>query len=70
MESRAPAPPTLDNVQRQFGEDADLYADVRAETAKAIGLEDEAETWTDVKTKIAKQGPAIDRDEGGESVGG
>jgi hypothetical protein len=52
MGSRAPAPPEADSVERQFGVNADLYAEVRADTAKALGFDDEAEVWDRVKSEV------------------
>ena len=57
MGSRAPVPPKVESVERQFGEDADVYAEVRADTAKAMGLDDEAEAWDRVKSEVEDGDP-------------
>jgi hypothetical protein len=52
INSRRPLPPDPDAVEQQYGEDAELYAEVRAETAAATGLEESSEEWRKVEAKI------------------
>ena len=70
MGSRTPAQPQADNVERQFGNEAELYAEVRADTAKAMGLDDEADAWAKVQAEIGREGnstnPEKENDDGSE----
>ena len=62
INSRRPLPPDPDAVERQYGEDAELYAEVRAEAAAASGLEKNSKEWRKVRAEI-------DGDDGGNSAG-
>lgn len=59
MTNRKPLPPDTEAVKEQFGADARLYAEGRAETAKALGFADEAEKWDRVSEEI---GPSQDQE--------
>lgn len=59
MTSRAPLPPKAEEVERQYGAEADLYAEVRADVAEAMGHKQDAEEWDKVKKQV-------DRAQGGE----
>ena len=50
--ARAPLPPNPDAIERQYGEDAELYAEVRSETAAAMGRENEAREWKEAQAEI------------------
>ena len=50
---RTPAPPPdADAVEQAFCEDADIYAEVRAETAAKLGRNDGAREWKKVGVEI------------------
>ena len=49
---RAPAPPDPDAVEEQYGDDADLYAEVRSEAARAMGRESAAKQWKEVEAQV------------------
>lgn len=56
---RAPVSPDIDAVKKQYGEDAELYAEVRAETARAIGREGAAKQWEDVEADVGRDGEEV-----------
>lgn len=66
MGSRTPLPPEADAVERQYGSDAELYAEVRADVAKASGREQDARQWDDVQSQIeqAKDEDSAEQDPG------
>lgn len=52
--SRAPLPPEPEAIEDQYGEDAKLYAKIRAETAAASGREKDAKKWVEVTAEIER----------------
>ncbi len=53
--AHGPLPADAEAVERQYGDDADLYARVRAETAAVSGREDAAKAWQKVEVELEEQ---------------
>lgn len=53
--ARTPLAPDPDAIERQYGEDAELYAEVRADTAAALGRHDAVRQWEEAQADIERE---------------
>ena len=54
---RRPVGPRAEDVRRQYGTEAELYAQARAATAQAMGLDADAQQWERVQEDVNHDRP-------------
>ena len=48
-----PAEPGLEAVEQQYGDEAELYAEVRSKAAESVGRGSAARQWEEIEAKLA-----------------